>query len=95
MRLFESNYLIQNISNHKIKVFHFDHLKLCPSDVRLPIKGYKSSHQDSPLPPPAPGTFLELVEDDDQLDYPHLEDYLYHHVTLLETVKLQIGMASL
>ena len=96
MRLSESNYCIQNISNHKIKVVHFDHLKPCPSDVRLPIKGHKSSsHQDSPLPPPASGTFLELVEDYDQprLSPPGRLPIPTRY--LLTTIKLQIGMASL
>ena len=66
-KLSDSNYSIQNVRNHKKKVVHFDRLKQCPANTRLPAPLSHSTQQGGPpnAIPPFPGTNLELVEDDE------------------------------
>ena len=49
-----------------MKVVHFDRLKRCPDNIRLPSRKHHAS-QSSVSPTirlPFPGTHLELIEDD-------------------------------
>lgn len=62
-RLSDSTYRIQNVRNHKVKVVHFDRLKRCPDNIRLPARR-SHAYQPPVTGTTAPGTFLELVDDD-------------------------------
>ena len=65
-QLSDSTYRIQNVRNHKVNVVHFDRLKRCPDNIRLPSrKNHVSQPSVSPITRlPFPGTHLELIDDD-------------------------------
>jgi len=70
-KLSENNYHIKNTRRpFKVKVVHFDRLKLCHSDTRLPPSSSQLSDTQPSHPPdtqPVPhqpvGTNIELVDD--------------------------------
>ena len=70
-QLSDSTYRIQNVRNHKVKVVYFDRLKGCPNNTRLQDCQRRHSQPSVTLstPQPFPGTFLELVDDDDDAGY--------------------------
>ena len=70
VQLSDSSYRIQNIRNHKVTVVHFDRLKGCPANTRLPARRRQPTTPPT-APHPYPGTFLELVDDDDGGLAPH------------------------
>lgn len=66
-QLSDVTYHIQHTGNNKSTVVHFDRLKACPKDIRLPARTKKKGR---PAPPPAPlltpaGRTLELVPEED------------------------------
>ena len=69
-KLSDANYFIRHIHNHKKKVVHFDRLKSCPKNIRLPPRLSSEAHQSSVPPPSAPGTYLDLIDDDDDAYFP-------------------------
>ena len=69
-KLSDVNYFIRHIHNHKKKVVHFDRLKSCPKNIRLPPRLSSEVHQSSVPPPSAPGTYLDLIDDDDDAYFP-------------------------
>ena len=68
-RLSAVTYKIQNTLNHRFSVVHFDQLKVCPPNIRIPQNVPKASEATGlpvELPPAAaPGTHAELVEEDE------------------------------
>ena len=66
-QLSDVNYRIQHVLNHKMNVVHFDRLKKCPSNIRLPQKDVASktpkSQNSTSIQKPL-GSYLQLVDDD-------------------------------
>ena len=65
-KMSEVTYQIQHTGNHKLKVVHFNRLKRCPNNIRLPAR--KSPPVRSPEPaaePPPVGTSLELLDEEE------------------------------
>ena len=71
-RLSDVTYWIQHTGNNKTTVVHFDRLKACPKDIRLPARENRDDRQaPPPAPPPASaGPTLQLVPEDDDEDAP-------------------------
>ena len=65
-KMSEVTYQIQHTGNHKLKVVHFNRLKRCPNNIRLPAR--KSTPVPSSEPaesPPPVGSSLELLEEEE------------------------------
>ena len=67
-KLSDVNYRIQHTGNNKFTVVHFDRLKHCPPNIRLPGKVHPPAPEKRSVDLTPPGTSLELVENEDGLD---------------------------
>ena len=67
-KISDATYRIQNVkARHHRLVVHFDSLKLCPQDMRLPDLTQRRKQIQATEPVPPPGTTLELVDDLDSI----------------------------
>ena len=66
-KLSDVTYQIQHTRNNKSTVVHFDRLKTCPKDIRLPARRQRNGRPEfPPAPPPtSAGLTLELVSEED------------------------------
>eukprot|EP00731_Ephydatia_muelleri_P006339 Em0003g587a len=65
-----STYQIKHTGNNKSTVVHFDRLKTCPTDIRLPARR-NGRPESPPAPPPTSAGFtLELVPEEDAVPGP-------------------------
>jgi hypothetical protein len=73
-QLSEVTYQIKHFYNHRLKNVHFDRLKHCTPNVRLPetpVRGPPVQDDATPMPPP--GTHMELLDQPDVHHYTHTD----------------------
>eukprot|EP00731_Ephydatia_muelleri_P029144 Em0020g788a len=64
-KMSEVTYQIQHTGNHKLKVVHFNRLKRCPNNIRLPARKSPPVPSSEPAESPPVGSSLELLEEEE------------------------------
>ena len=71
-KISEQVFRIQHYQNRQRQVVHFNRLKLCPADVRLPVTVPNVTRPTSEDPPPPPPGVNVQLQDDDDLPLPQI-----------------------